>query len=469
MLLLSSYELGHQPMGLASPLGFLERAGFAPAAIDLAVEPLDPERLARAAFVGLSVPMHTATRIALAAARAVREQNPAAHICFYGLYAPLSRELLRQPVGGRPLADSLLGGECEQALVDLVVDLAERRSGEDASPPSPPAHLPPIVPLSRLRFAAPSRRLLPPLDKYARLLGLDGGERLAGYSEASRGCKHTCRHCPIPAVYGGRFFAVPVEVVVEDARRQAAAGATHLTLGDPDFMNGPRHALAVLRALHAELPELTFDVTIKVEHLLRHAAVLPELRRLGCLFVTTAVESLSERVLAILDKRHTRHDVVAALAALRAAGLSARPTFVPFTPWGTLGEHLELLEFLAEQRLLSSVDPVQMSIRLLVPPGSLLLSHPAMAPHLGPLDPGSLTYRWTHPDPAMDLLQQRSAALCAHAAERGHSAAGTFDQLHALARAAAGLDPGRPLPLPPPAAAGRPGEEGPRLSESWFC
>jgi len=40
-----------------------------------------------------------------------------------------------------------------------------------------------------------------------------------------------------------------------------AAGATHITFGDPDFLNGPGHALKVVRAAHAEFPRLTFDFT----------------------------------------------------------------------------------------------------------------------------------------------------------------------------------------------------------------
>ena len=42
ILLVSTYELGHAPHGVALPKAFLERAGFAPATLDLAVEPLDP-------------------------------------------------------------------------------------------------------------------------------------------------------------------------------------------------------------------------------------------------------------------------------------------------------------------------------------------------------------------------------------------------------------------------------------------
>ncbi|HEX7624793.1 MAG TPA: CUAEP/CCAEP-tail radical SAM protein, partial [Anaeromyxobacteraceae bacterium] len=264
ILLVSSYELGHQPAGIAWPKAFLEAAGFAPSALDLAVEPLDAARVRGARLILFSVPMHTALRLALQALGRLRELAPEAAIAFHGLYA-----LMHAPLLERAGALAVLGGECEDDLVALAEALD---AGATAVRPVPGAIL------RRLRFPVPSREGLPPPARYARLADPDGGERLAGYVEASRGCKHLCRHCPIPALYGGRFFAVPVEVVVADAAQQVESGVTHLTFGDPDFLNGPTHALRVAEALHARFPTLTFDFTAKVQHLVSAAALLPRLR-----------------------------------------------------------------------------------------------------------------------------------------------------------------------------------------------
>ena len=239
ILLVSCYELGHAPLGVAWPLAFLERAGFQPDVLDISVEPLDEEKVRRARVVAISVPMHTALRLGLDVARRVRGSNASCRIAFFGLYAVLHRDLLL-----REGVEIVLGGECEQALVDWI-----------AGRPAPG----PVV-RDRLDFPVPSRAKLPPLSRYARLLR-NGSEALAGAVEASRGCRHRCRHCPIPAVYDGRFFVVPVDVVMEDARRLVASGAAHITFADPDFLNGPGHAMKVARALHAEFPELTFDMT----------------------------------------------------------------------------------------------------------------------------------------------------------------------------------------------------------------
>src|SRR5687767_10434624 len=335
ILIIACYEMGHQPLAVAWPTAFLERAGYAPAVLDLSVEPLDLEKVRRARLVAISVPMHTALRLGVRVAARVRELNPAATLVFYGLYAALNADYLLREAA----AAAVLAGELEDELVDVVSRLESSHSFERRA-----------TVLARLDFAAPSRAALPSLKKYAHL-DREGALELVGYVEASRGCKHTCRHCPIPPVYGGRFFVVPRDVVLADVRQQVAAGANHVTFGDPDFLNGPRHALAVARALHTEFPRVTFDFTAKVDHLLAQRAHLAELAELGGVFVVSAAESLDDTVLEHLAKGHTRADIVEALRATRAAGIALRPTWVAFTPWTTLDGYLAWLGFLADEGL----------------------------------------------------------------------------------------------------------------------
>ena len=159
-------------------------------------------------------------------------------------------------------------------------------------------------------------------------------------------------------------------------------GARHITFGDPDFLNGRRHSLAIVRALHERFPELTFDCTTKVEHVLEHADVWEEMAASGCLFVVSALESVNDEILARLDKGHTTAEAVLALDLLREHGIETRPSFMPFTPWTTPRDVLEIVDFVAAHDLVANVDPVQYTIRLLVPEGSLLLERqgPARAP-----------------------------------------------------------------------------------------
>jgi hypothetical protein len=448
VLLVSTYELGHQPLLLAGPAGFLREDGHQVRTCDLSVEELDDAVLDWAQVVAVAVPMHTATRLARGVVeRARRRRGDAVRIVLYGLYAPHGESSM--PPGG---VDAAIGGEFEAELASFVAGAPTVR---------------PVV-LDRLRFVAPDRRGLPPLSRYARLLWR-GEERLAGYVESTRGCVHRCRHCPVPVVYDGRIRVMPRALVVADAVRQWEMGARHLTVGDPDFLNAVPHALAVARDLHAALPDLTFDITTKIEHIVRHRQVFAELAALGCIFVVSAVESTDATVLRILDKGHTHADTLTALGVLRAHGLELRPSLLPFTPWSGLGSYLELLDFVAACDLTESVDPVQLSIRLLLPAGSLLLEHPEMLPHLTATSDAS-GYRWRHPDPAVDRLAAAVAELVASAADSAEPPRITHRRIRGLAAAAAakaGID-WRAAP-PPPASRGSAGWERPRLSEPWFC
>jgi radical SAM superfamily enzyme YgiQ (UPF0313 family) len=456
VLLVSCYELGHQPLGIAWPRAFLARAGFDSDQLDLAIEPFDEAKARRAAFVGIAVPMHTALRLGVRMAERIRRLNPDCFICFYGLYALLNADFLLERV-----ADAVIGGEYEGPLVTLVAALERGVMADVAGVIT--AHSARAASLARLSYPLPDRSTLQPLARYVKL-ARDGTMTPAGYVEASRGCLHHCLHCPIPPVYEGRFFAVPREVVLGDISRLVEAGAGHITFGDPDFLNGPGHALKLVRALHAAHPHVSYDFTAKVEHILRHRDLFPEFAARGCVFVVSAVESVSDTVLANLEKGHTRADVSEALRVVRGAGIALRPSLVAFTPWTTLEDYLELLDFVVAEDLVDDIDAVQYAIRLLVPPGSALLARGAIQPYLGALDAAGFTYRWTHPDPRMDRLQRDVSVLVESAGRAGEDSGTTLERIRARAAALAG---GRAAPARIGVRATRRGS--PRLTEPWFC
>ncbi len=440
VLLVSTYELGHQPFGLASPAAWLADSGHQVTCADLGVESLNADRVREADLIAFYLPMHTATRLAAKVMEKVRGLNPAAHICCYGLYAPLNEAYLRGLGAG-----TILGGEFEPGLVSLLDRLAT---------PGHEAQTEPLISLDRLQFRVPLRMGLPPLEKYARLQ-TGGSSKQVGYTEGSRGCKHLCRHCPVVPVYQGHFRVVQSDVVLADIRQQVAAGAQHITFGDPDFFNGPTHAMRLLDAFHREWPSVTYDATIKIEHLLKHRDLLPRLRETGCLFVTSAVEAVDDAVLAKLDKGHTRADFIQVVREFRSAGLTLSPTFIPFTPWTTRESYRELLELLVELELVEHVAPVQLALRLLIPGGSRLLELEEVQAVIRAFDQPALLYRWQHPDPDVDALAGEALRI---AASRG-SRREIFGRLWSLVS-----DHPLPRSFQQPAQAAIP-----HLDEPWYC
>lgn len=456
VVLIATYEMGRQPFGLASPAAWLRQEGAHVTCLDLAIERLNPHAIAQADLIAFHLPMHTATRLAAEFLPRVRRLNRHAHICYYGLYAPVNEAYLRQ-IG----ADSILGGEFERELLNL----ARRLVGGGTSPARPQPEQ--TITLERLPFVPPDRSRLPDLQRYAHLAMPDGATRVVGYTEASRGCKNLCRHCPVVPVYNGRFFIVPRDVVLADIEQQVAAGAQHITFGDPDFFNGPTHAMRIVEAVHERFPDLTYDVTIKVEHLLRHGQHLERLRDSGCLFVTSAVEAVDDHILEIFDKHHTRDDFLRVVHRFRDLGLTLNPTFVTFNPWITLSGYQDLLRVILEHDLVRNVSPIQYAIRLLIPAGSRLLELPEVQEMVLPFDAAALAYPWRHPDPRMDALQARIMTLVGAQGDVPDDRFSTFARIWHLTEDAARRDATDPYALLTTGVLSR--EPIPHLSEPWYC
>jgi radical SAM superfamily enzyme YgiQ (UPF0313 family) len=452
IVLISTYELGRQPFGLASPAAWLRNRGHRVVALDLARQSLDEAAIGDARLIAIYLPMHTATRLAAQLIPSLRKQNSAAHLCCYGLYAPMNVDYLRA-LG----VSTILGGEFEEGLVHLAERLAT--GGEQAfeQPPEP------LVSMARLQFEVPDRSGMPAMEKYAHLIVPGDGYRIVGSTEASRGCKHLCRHCPIVPVYKGIFRIVGRDVVLEDIRRQVASGAQHITFGDPDFFNGIRHAMELVHAFHREFPSVTYDVTIKIEHLLKYEEHLPALHDTGCLFVISAVESVDDAVLDFLDKGHTREDFLLVIKTFRKLGLTLHPTFVPFTPWTTMDGYLDLLRVIEEQGVIENVAPIQLGIRLLIPEGSRMLELEEVRRIVGAFDPQSLAYPWKNADPRLDVLNETVQEIAAAAQQQKESRSATFERIWKAAHAAAG-SPAPQVNLSAPSQAGIP-----FLSEPWYC
>jgi len=459
VLLVSTYELGHQPLHVASPAGALQRAGHDVRCVDLALDRLDAETLSWAEAVACSVPMHTAMRLARLAGREIRARRPDVALCLYGLYAGLDGAY-----GAAPVADLAIAGEYEPRLVTWVGSLAAPRQ-----PDGVPAGT--VVELGRGRFGLPARHLLPGLDRYARL-ALGTERRLAGYVEASHGCAHRCRHCPVPVVYDGRTRLVGEDAVVADVAQLVDMGARHVSFGDPDFLNGPHHAARVIDAVHSAFPDVTFDVTVKVEHILRHRDLWPRMGAAGCLFAVSAFESASDEILGQLDKGHSAAEAAQAVGVLRGAGIEPRPSLLPFTPWTRPEDVFSLLDLVARCDLVGNVDPVQYAIRLLVPPGSLLISSGRLEGRVGAYDDEHLGWSWRAPDPRLDTLQQELSALAERAAAEQWPPRDSYDAVRAAAVAVLGGSATQTAQAPPADVQLRspiPLDQRPRLTEAWFC
>ena len=430
VLLISTYEQGHQPLGIAAPAAALIAAGHEVSALDLAVESVSSEHLQTAAseadLIGISTPMHTAARLGIRIARQLEEFSD--RIVFYGLAA--------NSLGDLGLGRAISG--------DTDLQLVRLAGGDTLSK----------IPLfDRESRLVPERSILLPIDQYASYRDATGASHPAGYVEATRGCAHRCTHCPLTPIYAGRLRLNGAETVLADIDQQIEMGAEHITFGDPDFLNAPDLAMELLRRASEKHPDITFDATIKVEHLIEHQELLPEMSSLGVTFITSAFESVDNQLLEILDKGHTASDLDVVLDLTERAGIAIRPTWLPFTPWTSAEHFLALLRFVETRQLVDVTPPVQLGLRLLAPSDSPLVEPMREMGSLVAYDVDGLTWNWRHEDPRMDGLQREIASL----AERQAS----FTEIKDATCRTLGADPWPDAPAP---HVHRPG-----LTEDWFC
>jgi len=449
IVLISPYDLGRQPFALAEPAALFNQAGYEVKCLDLSQQKLTTEILASATAVFLYLSMLTATRLAIEALPRIKKMAPQARIAVFGWYAPVNEKYLRE-LG----IDAVFGGESEDDMLAYTASINEKDDH--------PARSETVVNLGRIEFLVPDRQSLPALEKYAQLVLPDGSKRVMGFTETTRGCKHLCRHCPVVPVYRGRFYAVPADIVLEDIRQQLAKGAQHISFGDPDFLNGPRHARRIIEAMHEEFPEISYDAVIKIEHIIKYPEFLPFLRDTGCILVTAAVESVDDKILEFLDKGHTAAEFEKVVSMMNEHNIALAPTFIPFTPWSTVDNYINLLDRIAELKLIMSVNPVQLSLRLLIPNGSRILELPKEETCITDFNPASLGYTWVHKDPQIDLLQENIRHWTEKAENKGLSRLQIFNGIRRIALKAAGRES-------QDVTEDYSGNIVPTHSESWYC
>jgi radical SAM superfamily enzyme YgiQ (UPF0313 family) len=201
------------------------------------------------------------------------------------------------------------------------------------------------------------------------------------------------------------FKTFGTEKIITDVTNQVEEGAKHISFNDPDFFNGPKHALKILQLLNEKHPSITYDSTIKVEHILKYPDYFQELKNLNMLFVISAFETTNDHVLNILQKNHSSNDLNKAVELSLENNIDIRPTWMPFSPWTEQNDLISIIKLIENYKLRETVDPIQLTIKLLIPKNSLILKRPEMEEYLLNYDPASFSYAWKYKFPNIDNIQ----------------------------------------------------------------
>ena len=372
ILLLSFYDLGKQPKIISELYKKLDNGSNQIDVVDYSIEEKNLT-LDNYDVLGIYASMHTASVLA---EQYLRDRKLPNKLFVFGLYANVFSEMFSD-------FQSIHSFDSDELESLLEVQLNPNYS---------------------FKHSVPDRTILPSITDYSHIV--DGSNNLiAGSVETTYGCKHECTHCPVPIEFKGMFKTFGTEKIITDVTNQVEEGAKHISFNDPDFFNGPKHALKILQLLNEKHPSITYDSTIKVEHILKYPDYFQELKNLNMLFVISAFETTNDHVLNILQKNHSFNDLNKAVELSLENNIDIRPTWMPFSPWTEQNDLISIIKLIENYKLRETVDPIQLTIKLLVPKNSLILKRPEMKEYLLDYDPASFSYAWKYQFPNIDNIQ----------------------------------------------------------------
>ena len=372
ILLLSFYDLGKQPKIISELYKKLDNGSNQIDVVDYSIEEKNLT-LDNYDVLGIYASMHTASVLA---EQYLRDRKLPNKLFVFGLYANVFSEMFSN-------FQSIHSFDSDELESLLEVQLNPNYS---------------------FKHSVPDRTILPSITDYSHIV--DGSNNLiAGSVETTYGCKHECTHCPVPIEFKGMFKTFGTEKIITDVTNQVEEGAKHISFNDPDFFNGPKHALKILQLLNEKHPSITYDSTIKVEHILKYPDYFQELKNLNMLFVISAFETTNDHVLNILQKNHSSNDLNKAVELSLENNIDIRPTWMPFSPWTEQNDLISIIKLIENYKLRETVDPIQLTIKLLVPKNSLILKRPEMKEYLLDYDPASFSYAWKYKFPNIDNIQ----------------------------------------------------------------
>ena len=372
ILLTSFYDLGKQPKIIAEIVDRYNSAEIDFDFFDFSVEDQNID-LENYDVLGIYAPMHTATILSI---EYIKDKKLPNKMFTFGLYGSVLEDFNSSI---RYIKDI----ESDELALFLEINDDHQFS---------------------LKNNIPNRQIFPDISNYAHLV--DGSNNLiAGSVETTYGCKHSCTHCPVPISFNGTFKTYSLEKIVSDVENQVNQGAKHISFNDPDFFNGPIHALKILESLNEKFPSITYDSTIKVEHILKYKKYFKELSSLNMVFVISAFETTNDLVLSILEKNHTSNDLNNSIEISQDFGIDIRPTWMPFSPWTELNDLSNIVKLIEKYELRETVDPIQLTIKLLIPKHSLIIKKPEINKYLGNYEKNSLSFKWEYENNDVEKLQ----------------------------------------------------------------
>lgn len=391
ILLISTDEVGFQPLGLACAKPYLSSLAEVEL-VDISV--MQEPTCDNYDLIAFSIPTFGAIEQSIQLMTKFRNNGYSKPLICYNQYATVQPESFL-------LDDNcfIVMGEYETVLEELVNAYLEKKSLNAIDFVYSQENKNPLKNLKRTKFLTPDRTSLPKLSNYAYKNG-----KLVGNIETMRGCAHGCTYCSVFAAYQKRVVKIPDEIILKDIDYVVQKGAEHITFIDADFFSTGKKGVRLIKQMHQKYPKLTFDITLRLDDVVRYREFFPALKKYGCIEITSAFEFPSDVVLKEFDKRITLQDMDEGLAILREVQIPIVPTFISYNPWANAEDMIEFGQYLNNTGLMSDIDDMQLKTRLLLYKGSPLLENKTIQ-KLALMDKG-YHYEWKHIDQEVDQMYE---------------------------------------------------------------
>jgi len=401
--LISTYETGFQPLIISTAAAALLQNDITPAVYDLYMDKSDRSGIMDHEFYGIGLTLFDSLQGGVAIAAEIRAENPDAHICFYGPYADLNKERLMRYGNSCILGDwerpltrlarvVLAGNDKEWTRMPRVYSLANRGAKAE---------------YDRSYCVVPARHLLPPIHTYSNTFieNILDRKMAVGNVETTRGCHHKCKFCSVYATSGTKVKFADPEVIMADVDQLVKQGVEHITFVDAEYINNIKFSLDIVNRIHDKYPQLTYDFTTRIDHVVENEAAISEFKNTGCIAITTSIEFPRKDILEKLDKGITSQHILKGMEILKRNEIKVHTTFVTFNPWTDLEGLMNLSFFIKDNDLEDVIDPIQYETRLHIYKGSPLLNDGTLSGLT--LHEQDFHYEWEHPDPQVEEVFQR--------------------------------------------------------------
>lgn len=245
----------------------------------------------------------------------------------------------------------------------------------------------------------PARHLFP-IEKYDLHLPIPGRPK-AMHMLTSRGCPFPCRFCSATAMAGRKIRYQSAKRVVDELEEICASYPSFqwIFMYDDHLTLNKKRVMEICQEIFARKVKINWGCYGRVDSI--DKKLVEAMASAGCKMISFGVESGSDRVLALMDKRITRKQIETAIKTVKAAGIIARSSFISGYPGETLFDFISTISLIWKTRL--TKDELVWNVDPLIYPGTHLFEQLTKSGYLPE------NFSWSH---KMDIPDYKDVPVC---------------------------------------------------------